>query len=114
MATKKKNSYIEKPLDWLKKKIEEMQEYVDDRPVNELKDRMGSRLMKGGGQMPYVIQTIEAQRSDLSKAIIEISQMLAAVKELETAEEKKSLATRGNEELTPMESGELEEDDEDE
>jgi flagellar motility protein MotE (MotC chaperone) len=103
----KKNKYIEQDLEWLRAKVDDMKRYVDDRPVSNLTDRMGHRTVKGGGIIPYVIQTIEAQRQDLAKALKEIAEILDAISKLEKAEENKKLLVRGGEELTPMESGEI-------
>ena len=39
MAAKKRNTYIDFELSWLENKAKELQQYIDDRPLNDLKDR---------------------------------------------------------------------------
>lgn len=103
----KKNKYIEQDLEWLRAKVDDMQRYVDDRPVSMLKDRMGKRPTAKGGYVEYAIATIEAQRQDIAKAMKEIAEILEAIAKLEKVEEQKKLLVRGGEELTPMENGEI-------
>jgi hypothetical protein len=106
MAASKKNKYIEQDLLWLKGKLEEFKSYVDSRPFHSLTDRMGVKMTKFG-PCEYVIASVETQRKDLSLSLQEISQLLDAIAKLEEEGEKKKLLVRGNDELTPMESGEI-------
>lgn len=103
----KKNKYIEQDLLWLRAKVDDMKRFVDDRPVSMLKDRFGYRATAKGGQMEYVISSIETQRQDLAKCLKEIAEILDAIAKLEKAEDQKKLLVRGGEELSPMESGEI-------
>lgn len=103
----KKNKYIDQDLKWLRAKVDDMKRYVDDRPVSLLVDRMGKRATAKGGFIEYPIATIEQQRQDLAKALKEIAEILDAINKLEKAEDQKKLLVRGDEELTPMESGEI-------
>jgi len=110
MPTKKKeNKYIGQTIEWLRMQMEQNQAYVDSRPLSALTDRKGYKTIKGQ-QVEYVIATIEKQREDITKAILEVGQIGLAIKALEAEEEKTKLLTRGDEELTPIESGELEEE----
>lgn len=106
MATQKKNKYIEQDLEWLEAKLEEHKAFIDARPISLLKDRKGTRPSKWGAS-EYIIASIEKQREDLSKALVEYSQILAIIKDLREDTAKKKMLTRGNEELTPFESGQI-------
>lgn len=108
MAVQKKNKYIEQDIEWLEKKLSDHKAFVDARPFAKLKDRYEKKLNKDGLEVNgRLVASIEAQRQDLSKALAEVASLLEAIDKLKTEEEKKKMAIRGDEELTPMESGEI-------
>lgn len=90
MAAKQKVSpYKGFSLEWLRNKAQELISYVDSRPLHLLVDRMAYKQVKGGGQMPMVVSTVEQQRSDLSKAVKDYAEICKMIDELEEKEEKK-------------------------
>jgi tetrahydromethanopterin S-methyltransferase subunit B len=99
MATPKKNSFITYDLQWLEKKINELKKYVDDRPFDRLKDRTDS--------MGKVISKIEDQIKTLKDILKDLPAMLDALDKLREKEEKKLGPIRGDQTLSPFESGEI-------
>lgn len=99
MATKKPNTYIEYDLEWLRKKIDELKQYVDDRPFDKLTDRIEWKQTGKGGMMPMVIQTIEGQLKLLKEILKDLPTMLSAVDQLEQQEEDKKKESRGGEDI---------------
>lgn len=98
MATKKLNSYIEHELKWLDKKAEELKAYCDANPINKLRDRIVSgRLMA----------TIEQQAKCVRDTLQDYAKIIAAIDSLREKEAAKSPQVRGDQELSPMEKGEI-------
>ena len=98
MATKKNNSYIEHELDWLEKKAKELKDYCDSNPINKIKDRIVSgRLMA----------TIEIQAKCVRDTLQDYAKIIAAIDALREKEAAKGPSVRGDQELSPMEKGEI-------
>jgi len=98
LATKKA-TYIDAELDYLEEKLQELKQYIDDRPLTTLTDRVGYRTDKNGVQIPYIIATIEAQRKDLTAARKEYAELVSFINDKREQEEKKQIQARGGKEL---------------
>ncbi len=98
MAKTKKNRYIDQDLSWLREQAKQLREYVDNKPLSKLKDRIHSKT-------GTVIAKIEDQRKDLTAALKECIEIFDAIEKLETQEEAKQDAIRGDQNLTPFEDG---------
>lgn len=98
MATKKSNNYVEHDLDWLEKKAEELRSYCDSNPISKLKDRIVSgRLMA----------TIEQQVKCIRDTLQDYAKIIEAIDKLREKEAAKAPSVRGDQELSPMEKGEI-------
>lgn len=95
----KKNNFIDYDLDWLEGKIRELQKYVDDRPFDKLVDR------KDG--LGKVVSKIEDQLKTLKDVLKDLPAMLEAVNKLREKEERKLGPIRGDQTLSPFESGDI-------
>jgi hypothetical protein len=91
----KKNTYIDQELLWLERKANELRQYVDDRPFNELKDRMHYKETKNGGAMPMISATIESQLSALTKALKEYADIIKVIGDMREQEAKKEELRKG-------------------
>lgn len=96
MAATKKNTYIEYDIEWLRKKVDELKQYVDDHPFHTLKDRIGEKVTARGGVIPYVIQNIEGQLKVLKDILKDLPIMLAAIDALEEKEHDKKKTVKGD------------------
>lgn len=97
MATKKNNSYIEMELEWLEKKAEEIRQYCN-QPIHKITDR------KDGDK---VISKKEEQIKSIRETLKDYILIVEAIDRLREKETTKKIATRGDQELTPIESGEV-------
>lgn len=88
MATKKPSSYTTFELEFLDRKLQELMEYIESKPFNTLDDRRDYKATKNGGVVVTVIATIEAQRSDLTKALKEYAEITKLVDEMREKKEK--------------------------
>lgn len=88
MAAKKRNTYIDFELSWLENKAKELQQYIDDRPLNDLKDRDFLKQTAKGGVVHMIASTIEQQRADLGKALKDYTEIISALAQLREQEEK--------------------------
>jgi hypothetical protein len=98
MATKKQaNSYIGMELEWLDTKATEIREYCD-QPIHQVTDR------KDG-------QKVIAKKEEIIKSIRETLkdyiQIIAALDTLREKEAAKAPSVRGDQELSPLEKGEI-------
>lgn len=82
MAKAVKKKYAEFESEFLERKLEELKEYMENRPLDLLKDRVEWKQTRNGGMMPMVIATIEAQRKDLAAAMKDYAEISLLVKEL--------------------------------
>ncbi len=106
MAVAKK-VFIGAELEWAEKKLEEWKEYVDAHPLNELKDRVGTKITANGGQVPYTISNIEQQGKFLQDTIKTYLALLKEVDTMRSIEEDKKIKARGIENLSPLEDGSI-------
>jgi hypothetical protein len=95
MASKKKNTYIDFELSWLEQKAEELQKYVDDRPLDKLKDRDFLKQTAKGGVVHMIASTIEQQRADLGKALKDYADIISVISQLREQEAKKEDMRKG-------------------
>ncbi len=98
MATKKtNNTYIGMELEWLEKKATEIREYCD-QPIHRITDR------KDGGK-------VIAKKEDIIKSIRETLRdyilIVEAIDRLREKEQAKGPSVRGDQELSPLEKGEI-------
>lgn len=98
MATKKLNTFIDMDLEWLELQAQEMKDYCDKMKISTLRDRV-----TGGKVTATVEQQITSKRNTL-KDYIEI---ISAIDKIREKESVKKTSIRGDQELTPFESGEL-------
>lgn len=98
MSSKKKsNSFIEMELEWLEKKASEIREYCD-QPIHKIVDRKeGMRVI---AKKEEIIKSI---RETLKDYIL----IIEAIDKLRDKEASKGPSVRGDQELSPMEKGEI-------
>jgi len=99
MATKK-TTYINAELDWAEQQLNNWQQYIEDNPLHELKDRVVYKETKSG-TTPQVVATVEQQGKYLQDMMKNYLALLDQVNKLREKEEKK-LETRGGQELGQM------------
>jgi hypothetical protein len=98
MATSKKTSFIEMELEWLEMKAEELRAYCDSNNIASLDDRrVGNK----------VTATIEQQIKSIRETLQDYIKIIDAIEKLREKEVAKKSLTRGDQELTPIESGEI-------
>lgn len=106
MAKAKQNSYINYELDFLEKKAKELKESVDAQPFHKLQDRMIEK-MTARGTVEELAATIETQRASLIKALKDYAEIVTIINNLREKEEQKQINVRGNQDLSPFESGDI-------
>lgn len=106
MSTKKVN-YIEMELEWLEGKAEELRAYCDANNISTLVDRMAYKETRGGGVMPMIVATIEAQIKSIRDTLQDYIKVIEAIEKLREKEAVKKTAIRGDQELSPLESGDI-------
>jgi hypothetical protein len=106
MAVAKK-IFIGAELEWAEKQLVEWKEYVDAHPLIDLKDRVGIKMTANGGQVPYVIASIEQQGKFIQETTKMYLALLKQVDEMRSMEEDKKIKARGVENLSPMEDGSI-------
>jgi len=107
MATSKKLNYIEFELDWLEGKAEELRSYCDSHPITSLTDRIQFKETRNGGVMPMVVSTIETQIKAIRDTLQDYIKIIEAIEKLREKEASKKMITRGDQELSPLETGEV-------
>ena len=95
MATKKKNTYIDFELEWREKKAEELKNYIDDRPLEKLRDRDFLKQTAKGGVVHMIAATVEQQRADLGKALKDYTEVITAIAQLREQESKRDEMRKG-------------------
>lgn len=95
MATKKKNTYIDFELSWLEQKALELRTYIDDRPLEKLKDRDFLKQTAKGGVVHMIAATVEQQRADLGKALKDYTEIIGAIAQLREQEVKREEMRKG-------------------
>jgi len=94
----KKLSYISAELDWAEQRLTEWRAYIDNNPINALKDRIEWKPTAKGGTMPMVIASQESQIKSLRDTMKEYLALLEVVDRLREKEEQKAEA-RGSQEI---------------
>ncbi len=103
---KKQQLLVEYELEFLEEKLKELKAYIKANPFNELKDRMAYKETKGGGVIPICVANKEAQRKDLTQALKDYAEILRTVESMREKESQKT-QVRGDQNLSPLESGQL-------
>ena len=88
----KKQTYVSAELEWAEAKLAEWRAYVDNNPINNLKDRIEWKPTSKGGSMPMVIASIESQIKSLRDTMKEYLALLEVVDKLREREEAKQEA----------------------
>jgi hypothetical protein len=104
MAVAKK-LYTSLELDWAEKQLLEWREYIENRPLEGLKDRVGTKLTANGGQIPYVISSVEQQGKFIQDTLKNFLSLLKEVENMRAMDEEKKIKARGVENLSPLEDG---------
>jgi len=108
MSTKRKqNNYINEELEWLELKAQQMKDFVDSKPYTELTDRMSYKETRNGGSIPMVVSTIEQQMANIRATLKDYALLIEAIAKLREKEEDKKIQSRGDQDISPMESGEI-------
>ena len=94
----KKTSYITDELDWAEARLAEWRSYIDNNPINTLKDRIEWKPTSKGGTMPMVIASIESQIKSLRDTMKGYLALVDVVDKLREKEELKAVA-RGSQEI---------------
>jgi hypothetical protein len=94
----KKLSYISAELEWAEQRLTEWRGYIDNNPINSLKDRIEWKPTAKGGTMPMVIASQESQIKSLRDTMKEYLALLEVVDRLREKEEQKAEA-RGSQEI---------------
>lgn len=94
----KKLSYISAELEWAEQRLTEWRAYIDNNPINGLKDRIEWKPTAKGGTMPMVIASQESQIKSLRDTMKEYLALLEVVDRLREKEEQKAEA-RGSQQI---------------
>ena len=97
----KKLSYISAELEWAEQRLTEWRAYIDNNPINALKDRIEWKPTAKGGAMPMVIASIESQIKSLRDTMKEYLSLLETVDKLREKEEQKTVA-RGSQDVNGL------------
>lgn len=103
----KKQTFIDIELAWAESQLATWKAYVDKNPIDELEDRKDWKELKDGRMMPVVIASIEQQIKSIQDTMKNYLSLLAQVDAMRKQEETKKISVRGDQELSPMESGEI-------
>lgn len=95
--TTKKNNYITAELDFAEQQLASWKQYVEDHPLHEMKDRIEWKETKGGGMMPMVVATVEAQGKFIQETMVKYLALLEIVDRLREKEQVKMEARGGKE-----------------
>mgnify|MGYP001581467610 CR=1 FL=1 len=93
MATKK-NNYVSVELEFAERQLEEWRKYMEDNPINEIKDRWGKKEMPKGGHTMVVTSTAENQIKCVQDTLAKYLQLLEVVDKLREKEQAK-MESRG-------------------
>lgn len=96
----KKNNYINAELDFANIQLASWRKYIEDNPVDQLKDRIEWKTTKSGGMMPMVVASIEQQGKFLQETLKNYLALAEVVDKLREREEAK-VEARGKTQLTP-------------
>ena len=91
----KNKLFIVDEIDFLEEQVSQLKRYIEDNPLDNIADRISFKETKGGGMIPMVVSTKEAQRKDLALALKDYAQLLEVVNKLRESEEAKNQIARG-------------------
>ena len=97
----KKLSYISAELEWAEQRLTEWRAYIDNNPINALKDRIEWKPTAKGGMLPMVIASIESQGKFIQETMKNYLALLEVVDKLREKEESK-IEIRGSGDLSSM------------
>lgn len=89
---KKLNSYITAELDFSEQQLLTWRKYIEDNPLDEIKDRWGRKEMPKGGFAMVVTSTAEQQIKCVQDTLTKYLQLLEIVNNLREKEEAKKEA----------------------
>lgn len=95
MAVSKKGSYIALELEWMEKKVAELQAAIDSYDLLNLKDRVDYKQTKTGGVIPMVIASKEEQMKSIAMIMEKLPRMLQALDELREKADKQEAKAGG-------------------
>lgn len=98
MATKKDN-YINADLAFAEEQLAQWRIYLENNPINEIKDRWGKKEMPKGGQTWVVTASAEQQIKCVQDTMVRYLELLRKVDELREKEQAK-VETRGKAEMS--------------
>jgi hypothetical protein len=90
-----RTTYINTELEWAETQLASWKEYVDANPLHQLSDRIQYKETRGGGVMPMIVASIEAQGKFVQDTMKNYLSLLEVVDNLRNKEEAKKQA-RGN------------------
>jgi hypothetical protein len=88
----KKQAYVNTELDWAEQQLTTWRAYIDNNPINELKDRIEWKPTSKGGMLPMVIASIESQGKFIQETMKNYLSLLEVVDKLREKEEAKKEA----------------------
>ena len=94
-------TYINTELKWAESQLKSWKAYIDANPLHEMKDRIQNKVVKGGGIIPVVIASIEAQGKFIQETMKNYLALLEVVDRLREKETTK-VQHRGKEDLGSM------------
>jgi len=97
----KNKLFIVDEIDFLEEQVSQLKRYIEDNPLDNIADRISFKETKGGGMIPMVVSTKEAQRKDLALALKDYAQLLEVVNKLRESEEAKAQVARGGADIAP-------------
>lgn len=107
MATNKKNNYINVELQFAEEQLAQWKEYLNKNPISEITDRWGKKEMPKGGYAMVVTSTAEQQIKCVQDTTVRYLELLRTVNQLREIEEDKKDEIRGDQDLSPFESGDI-------
>ena len=87
-----KKTYITAELDWAEAQLSTWREYIDNNPLNEMKDRIEWKPTAKGGLLPMVIASIEAQGKFVQETMKNYLALLEVVDNLRQKEDAVKIA----------------------
>jgi hypothetical protein len=93
----KKQTFIDVELQWAEDQLATWKQYIDDHPIEDLKHEVVGKT----------VVTIQVQGKFIQETMKNYLNLLAQVDAMRKDEETKKISVRGNQELTPMERGEI-------
>lgn len=98
----KKTVYIGDDLDWAEERLNSLKAYIDNNPIDKLKDRIEWKPTGKGGMLPMVIASIEAQVKSIRDTLKDYLSMMPEVNRLREAEEAKKIESRGGKSISTL------------